>query len=137
MVEQNNNLKSKFKGRSTKKSEQSGSWLGVGGTEKQNDFFSIERSNRYVRRFRLFFRDGKIISIPYAYLPIIIFDPDRSLLIKTSELEITIKGRALKILADHLSEEKVLWIKESSSGVDNQDSEVFISGIEIEGDLIE
>ncbi len=136
MVEQNNNLKSKFKGRSTKKNDQNAKWLGAGGAEKQNDFYSIERSNRFVRRFRLLFRDGRIFSIPYAYLPIIIFDPDRNLMIKTSELEITIKGRSLKTLADHLSEEKVIWIKESSSGVDDQDSEVFVSDIKVDGDLI-
>jgi hypothetical protein len=137
MIEQNSNLKSKFRPRSTKKGEQSAKWTGAGSFDlKSNSFFDIERGNRFIRRFKLLFRDGRVISIPYAYLPVIIFDPARNLLIKTTDVEITIKGRTLNTLADWLSEEKVIWIKESESGVDDQGSEVFVSDIQIDGDLM-
>lgn len=89
-----------------------------------------------MRRFKLYFRDGQVISIPYAYLPIVIYEPDRFLNIKTSDLDIRIKGRGLNVLADFLNEEKVQWMKESPSSIDDENEAVFIQSIAVDGALM-
>ena len=98
--------------------------------------FGLERGNRFVRRFKLYFRNGNMISIPYAFLPVFLFSPNKDLKIRTGEMEVTVKGRGMGKLSDHLNEEKVIWIKESASGVDTGDSEVFVESIAVDGDLL-
>jgi len=136
MIEKKNDLKSNFRGRSSIRGEQAGNWTPANKTDKAYHFFGLERGNRFVRRFKLLLRDGREFSVPYAYLPIILYDPDRNLIIRTGDVEITIVGRSLKILADWLNEEKVLWIKESESGIDDEDDEVFILSISVDGELM-
>jgi hypothetical protein len=98
-------------------------------------YFGVERDGRILRRFRLFFRDGKVISIPYAYLPLIVYEPDHAIYIKTGELEIVIKGRALNLLAEELNMERIQWIKESESGTDDFEAPVFVESIRMNGDM--
>lgn len=76
------------------------------------------------------FKDGRVISLPYAHLPVFNYAPDGTLSIQTSEMTIVINGRALNRLADYFSEEKVLWVKESPSGIDDEEIEIFIKTIE-------
>lgn len=134
MENQPEKLQAKFRNQSWTNPERSGNWQTP--DEQDADFYGLERGNRFVRRFKLFFRTGSVISIPYAYLPVIIYDPDKHLKIKTGELEITIKGRGLDKLSDWLNEEKVLWIKESASNIDSEDGDVFVSEIAVDGDLV-
>lgn len=136
MSQKQENLKSSFGNQSWTKTNQQGNWKSAKAPEQPAECFGIERGNRFVRRFKLFFRDGGIISIPYAHLPVIIFNPDKNLKIKTSDIQITVKGRGLDKLSDWLNEEKVLWIKESPSNIDTEDSEVFVSDIQVDGDLL-
>ena len=94
--------------------------------------FAVVKSNTYLRRFRLIMRDGRIVSVPYAHLPIIEYVHDQGIIISINELDITITGRGLDELENWLSDEKVLWMKESPSGEDTLEGEVFIWSIEIE-----
>ncbi len=136
MSDQQDNLRSKFKGQAWTKPERSANWRKPKGAEQKPEHFGLERGNRFVRRFRLFFRNGCSTSIPYAHLPVIIYDPDKDLKIRTGDMEVTIKGRGLDRLSDHLNEEKVLWIKESASQTDTGEGGVFVSGITVDGDLL-
>lgn len=86
-------------------------------------------------RFRLLIRDGRVYSVPYALLPLVILEPERALLIRSSDLEITIQGRNLGKLEEALSTERVSWIKESPSGLDDGQHELFVSHIQIMGEL--
>lgn len=75
------------------------------------------------------------MSIPYATLPLLTYDPNGVLLIKSGEISIEIHGRGLVKLTDWFSEEKVLWIKESNSGIDDESEAIFIRQIAVkEGD---
>jgi hypothetical protein len=94
-------------------------------------FVGIERGNRFVRRFKLYLRDGTIMSIPYATLPLLTYAPAGLLTIAANEVQITIHGRNLAKLTDWFSEEKVLWIKESHSGVDDDREDIFIAKIDV------
>lgn len=99
--------------------------------------FGIETGKRLVRRFRLFFRDGGIMSVPYALLPLIILEPNKSLKIKAQGIEVVVKGRNLGRVEEWMNEEKLLWLKEANTTMDdNEKYEVFIASISVEGDLV-
>lgn len=99
--------------------------------------FGVETGKRLVRRFRLFFRDGGVMSIPYALLPLIILEADKSLKLKAHGLEVLVKGRNLHRVEEWLNEEKLLWLKEANTTMDdNEKYEVFIASILVEGDLV-
>ena len=100
--------------------------------ENTPQFFGIQRGNKYVRRFKIYFRDGRVVSMPYAHLPLFLYDPAGTLSIQSSEFMIVVKGRGLGKLTDWFSQEMVLWLKESPSGTDNGEAEVFIREIEFE-----
>ena len=132
MNEENKNLKSNFISRTNIRPE------GVpkaANSEKQYSYFGVERNNKMVRRFKLIFRSGKQLSIPYAYLPVIVLEHDGLVCIKTSDLSISIKGRGLKALEEYLSKEVVRWIKESVSNRDTRETEDFISEIIVDGEM--
>ena len=136
MKEKKNTLGSQFKNRTETGDEPKRNWAKAEKPDNFQRFYGVEKGNRFVRRFKLYFRDGRVLSVPYAYLPLIVYDPGRDLDIKTGDLDIKIKGRGLHKLADWLSDEKVLWIRESASGIDDEDTEEFISQIDIEGELL-
>ena len=77
-----------------------------------------------------------MISIPYAMLPIIYFDPVQNLTIKTSELVVSISGRSLHIIEDFFSMELVTWIKESPTQIDDGKANSFVSEIRIENEIL-
>ena len=81
----------------------------------------IERNTRkVVGRFKLMLRTGRVTSVPYALLPIITYNPDRELAIRTSGFEVRITGRGLDKIEAFLSEEKLLWMRESGSEMDDK-----------------
>ena len=134
MEDRDSQLSTTFKGRSWTGHERS---TDRGRTGKKPSCFGLEQGNRFVRRFRLLFRNGSTVSIPYAHLPIVLYDPDKALRIRTGDLEVTIKGRGLGRLAGHFNDEKVTWAGESPSATDTGDEEVFISEISMDGELLE
>lgn len=106
-------------------------------TAKKTDLFGIETGNRLVRRFRLYLKNGQSFSVPYALLPILILAPDKSLRIKAQGIEIVVKGRSLHRIEEWMNEEKLLWLKEANTTMDDDEKyEVFIKSIEVEGDLV-
>ncbi len=86
-----------------------------------------------MRRFKLRFRDGQTITVPYAFLPVIRLDQNGQIHITSGDMLIRIMGRVLNELEEWLSAEKVIWIKESESGSDENQEGIFISSIETEG----
>ena len=111
----------------------SGNWPASQKTRTiSSAFYAVEQGSRYVRRFKVYLRDGTVMSIPYATLPLMTYDPAGMITIKASELTIIIHGRGLGKLTDWFSEEKILWIKESPSGIDPEREEVFLSKIEVQ-----
>ncbi len=90
-----------------------------------------------MRRFELRLRSGRSISIPYALLPIIDLGDNKSLRIVTHDLRVEIEGRNLGVLRNELSEERVTWIRESRTGKDTGESDVFISKITFECEFMD
>lgn len=78
-----------------------------------------------------------MISVPYAYLPIIKLSSNQELTICTHDLSIVIKGRNLNKIEEWLNEEKVLWVRESNTDVDSEDTDVFVSSIQISGEWLQ
>lgn len=132
MNEENKNLKSNFISRTNIRPE---GIPNTAGGEKQYSYFGVERNNKMVRRFKLILRSGKQVSIPYAFLPVLVFEHDGLVCLKTKDLSISIKGRGLKPLEEYLSREEVRWIKESVSNRDIKETEDFISEIVIDGEM--
>ncbi|MDF1864398.1 MAG: hypothetical protein P1U70_06170 [Saprospiraceae bacterium] len=132
-----NSLKSKFQTEEKILQDNSPSGIKPKYKIKGSHYFGIERGNKFVKRFKLIFRTGQIVSIPYAYLPIIINTPGRDLQIKMNDLEVVITGRGLNFLEEWLNEEKVLWIKESNTSIDEGKGEVYISNIKADGKNIQ
>jgi|GEM_PF-4298597 len=132
MSEPKKELKTNFVGRSTFKGEGANS---VGSSEASSKYFGVERNNKVLKRFKLLLRSGQQVSIPYAFIPIIILDEKGHIKIKTNEWTVIIAGRGLKSLEEHLSNDQVRWIKESASGIDGNEDRSFVSSISIDGDL--
>ena len=99
--------------------------------------FKLAGERDIVRRVQFQFATGRIVSLPYAFLPVVDYEPDEDLKLLTSGVIVTLTGRGLNILARHFNDERVLWIGESGSGLDDESQSVFISSITIEGDLID
>lgn len=105
--------------------------------EKSRQYYGIETGNRFVKRFKLLLANGEVISVPYAYLPIIKLSSKQELAICTHDLTIVIKGRNLDKVEEWLNEEKILWIRESNTALDSEDTDVFISSIQINSEWLQ
>ena len=136
MEDQKENLQTRFRNRSWTKPDLVPDRQLTKTPDRSAEYYGLERGNRPVRRLKLYFRSGNMVSIPYAFLPVIIYVPESGLEIRTGEMGVTVKGRGLGKLSDHLNEERVQWIKESNSGVDTGEGEVFVAGITVRGDLL-
>lgn len=104
--------------------------------QSQNQFYAVGAPNGVIKRFKIFLRDGSRYSIPYSLLPVLILQGGKEITILAYELQITINGRNLHSIEDHLSNETLLWLKESASGKDEGAGDVFISDIKIEGKTV-
>lgn len=124
---------------SKKKEDSSGNnvfWQSQDVQQRPKSFYGVERGNRFVRRFKLIMRTGQMVSVPYALLPIVILEADKSLRIKAHDLEITVKGRNLQKVEEWLNEEKILWLREAGTDFDDKEEyDVFIQSIGVEGEL--
>lgn len=99
-------------------------------------YMGIAKSANEIRRFRLFFTDGRKISIPYATLPIAVLDSDGDLTLRTGGTEIIIKGRGLTLVEELFSEERVSWLRESDNSVDAFQTDIFIKSITVNGSAV-
>lgn len=131
-----NNLSQKFRLQDDASTNSRQAWVGDKAANQAISYYGIETGNRFVKRFKLLFASGKSVSIPYAYLPVIILTEEKQLQICTHDVQIRIMGRNLGKIQDWLNEEKILWLKESNTDIDPGDSDVFISSIKIEGEWL-
>lgn len=98
--------------------------------------FGLNYEDRYLQRYVLYLRGGMSVSIAYAMLPVIKYRPEGLLYITTELVQVVLSGRGLNILARYLNEERVSWIRESESGMDDGQEDVFIGSIEVKGTLM-
>ena len=83
--------------------------------------------------FDLIKRSGREYSIPYPLLPYFILTDNSLITIIAHELFISVEGRNLRQVRDHLKKRTLIWMKESPSGKDDGQANVFISNISIGG----
>lgn len=106
--------------------------------EKKGDgdeqFYAIATERE--KHFDVILRSGTEYTIPYALLPLYVLSGEGAITILAYDLQITIKGRNLKRIRNFLKKETLQWIKESPSGTDIKDDDIFISDIKIEGDSL-
>ena len=101
--------------------------------ENPGQHYAIASDDEIIKRFKLFLRSGEVYSVPYSLLPVFMLLGGKELIIKTYGVHISIKGRNLAPIEEYLSDEMLLWIKESASGKDDGKSNVFVSDILIRG----
>lgn len=75
--------------------------------------------------------DGKRIGLPYAYVNAIAFDPESGITLTTTREQVTITGRNLARLFDHLLSYRVRYIQANLGG-DSQEDGVFVEEIRVE-----
>lgn len=75
--------------------------------------------------------EGKRIGLPYAYINAIGFDPELGITLTTTREQVTITGRNLARLFDHLLCYRVRFIQVNLGG-DSQEDGVFVEEIKIE-----
>lgn len=85
-----------------------------------------------LRYFDLILKSGKEYSIPYALLPVYVLSGENELSISAYDLDITIQGRNLKRIRNFLKKETLQYLRESPSGKDAEEDDIFISKIEVE-----
>ena len=103
-----------------------------------NQYYAVNTKNETDRQFDVILRSGEEYSFHYSrLLPFYRLTGNSNISIFTYGINISISGRNLRPLRDALKKEKVIWIKESSSGTDSGEAEVFISKIQITGETIE
>ena len=100
-------------------------------------YYAIASSQEVPKQFDLILRSGTEYSFPYSLLPIYRLTGNKEIAIISYGLRITIKGRNLKGVRNSLKRETVIWIKESPSQKDDEQSDVYVSEINITGDALE
>ena len=110
-------------------------------SSKQNkgiQYYAIAQENQIIKRFKLILRNGSIYSLPYSLLPYYILTSSKDLVIKAYDIFIMVKGTNLDLILEHLSQERLIFLKESPSGINNGiSSNVFVENITIEGEALQ
>lgn len=103
--------------------------------DKKNPFYG-KTLNDYERAICLNCKlEGNIQrAFGYSYIVEFHYNPSEGIEIKTTEATITINGRNLDILYKDLLRHKVQWIEGFDDDLATEESELFISKIEIEED---
>lgn len=97
----------------------------------QSKYYRVDLDSPYVQSLKVILRDGEVFYMPYSLQPIIRYFPDKGIIIKMMDEQILIEGRNLSELLDMLGNQKVKWIKESSTGKSDSSDEPFIKNITI------
>ena len=97
-----------------------------------DEHYAVSNEDITIKRFRVILKDGSFYSIPYSILPILIYMGNK-LIIKSYGIHITLTGKGLSIIENHINTETLLYFRESSTGIDTDNSDVFISAIKIQG----
>ncbi len=98
----------------------------------KSEFFGVDLNSHFVPSIKFQKRDGKLLFLPYSSQPIIEFNPDTGILVRSFQKIISIKGRGLVKLAEWLGSQKVVWVAESTTGTDDESEDIFISAISVE-----
>lgn len=98
---------------------------------EENPFFAIDTHSPFLTSLKIIQRDSSFLYLPYSTQPLVEFHPDNGITIRTLQKEINISGRGLTILADQIGMQRVMWIRESDSGIDSGEESLFIGKIEI------
>ena len=106
--------------------------MGMPDFLKAKQSYAVIEGQKIIKRFKIALRSGTYYAIPYASLPIMIFDSGK-LILKTYGMHIELTGRGTPIIEHHISEERLLFVKESQSGVDVDNEDVFIKSIKVLG----
>ena len=105
--------------------------------EKHYQRFGMVTDGRPIRRLKFYPGGGVIVSVPYGYQPLLIYEPDGYLWLRMSNLTIRITGRGLDILERYVADEAVLWIRADSEITDDPDDPMYVTEILLEGELID
>lgn len=89
-----------------------------------------------LRRFTIFFRTGRRLSVPYYIMPVVDMMPEGILYLKAPGICITIVGRNLGDLEKYFIADRIIWIKESLSGYDTEEEDLYIDHIQVKGKML-
>lgn len=103
----------------------------------EQQYYAIASEQEVPIRFKLFQASNKKYSIPYALLPICIQPDSAMIYIKAYELLISISGRNLDPIEEHLTNQTLKWVRASKSGKDDGSSETFVRDITVEGQAVD
>ncbi|MFN8301955.1 MAG: hypothetical protein U0U46_05645 [Saprospiraceae bacterium] len=100
--------------------------------EEENRYFGFDRQeNGRALMFELRTRDGRRYALPYSYVTRAEFDPDKGIEIYVSNVIVQVSGRSLCIIFSYFLQNRLTWIREDAAGMDTEEDEVFVNGIEI------
>ncbi|MGH1384301.1 hypothetical protein [Kordia sp.] len=99
---------------------------------RSDQTYAVSNGEAHIRRFRVILKDGSYYSLPYSLLPVLIYTGEK-LIIKSYGIHISIFGKGLSIIENHINNETLLYVRESITGIDIEEHDVFISAITIEG----
>ncbi|MEM9297179.1 MAG: hypothetical protein AAGA64_02220 [Bacteroidota bacterium] len=105
-------------------------------TLRAEQIYAIAGENEIVKRFQFKLKSGEIYSLPYSLLPAYILTSEGQLVVRAYGLIATITGRNMMALEEYFNAERILWIRESATGLDTGESHIFIDNIDIEGRTI-
>ena len=129
------NLKEDFQSQTSAQRKINSTYSAKSQPKTGKKYFATQPGREIVKRFKLRLRTGRSYSIPYALLPIIELDSNKLLRILSHDLNVTLQGRNLGLVEKHLAEERIIWIRESHSGTDDGESDVFVSQINVSSEL--
>jgi hypothetical protein len=95
-------------------------------------FYGIEPQNSArAAMFEMRTKDGRRKAFSYSHITQADYEPDGSIIIQVLDVTITVKGRSLEDVFGYLVANRIKYIQEDFSGMDSEDSKLFIESIEI------
>lgn len=86
--------------------------------------------------FELRTRDGKRKAYSYSYMTEADYEPEKGIIINVSDVVITITGRNLDEIFNYLVANRLTYVQEDYSGIDDEEASVFVESIEIKAQQI-
>ncbi len=100
--------------------------------QEQNKFFGFEpQPSGRALMFELRTRDGRRSALPYSYVTRADFDPEKGIEIYASNVVVLVKGRALEDIFSYFLQNRLMWVREDSSGMDTNEDGVFVESLEV------
>lgn len=84
--------------------------------------------------FELRTKDGKRTAYSYSYMTEANYEPEKGITINVSDVVITITGRNLGEIFNYLVSNRLTYIQEDYSGIDDGESQLFIESIGVKKD---